>query len=690
MFDANPNTYDALKELWGLRARCDRPILVWAGAGVSSWVGYERWADLADRFHRTFLRTTSTYPREEGLRALEAQELPELFQICQVVEPQLYRSLIVESFRPKLLTPVYERFLTALDSLDRVPIVTTNVDETLERNLPSHELIQRSDIGRLIAASNAKTPFIAKVHGSVSDVGSTVFTSDDYRRVLADETFVATIQSLLTHYSIVFIGYGLRDRYLFDALIRNSQMFDKFGDGPHFLVTADERMDLPRPVKSIKYRTDDHKDHRSSILALELVASPRAESRQLHQSAGSFRDLQSGHFLSDFYPGGTWTSSNQLVLQRLEHENREAEMFVGPAWTNGELPTSSTAAYDLAVGLMCFDRVFLPVDTLGRAHLLLGEVIFWQLVKEDVLHFIQWEGVDGVLCLDRASAFGHLATGKLAPRSLQDIIRRYLQPAPNKVNEAEEMFRALEERTTAVDLSGQLNFADVCNGLLVSPRTRALLGISDGTPVFQVPRWVASSVLRLIQIARVGATCQTLDLASMKLMPGCVPVAATAFSAIAGGALSHEVVSFVLSGEVGVIPENILNAPAHWISILRFRDTQEGVGLRAEIRKLLQANDGAEIAATLEASLRATLPIGVLSSARSKMSALLQESNSNVSSARAIWAEDFHLLDGPTIWRQRSRNRFEQYLRDAGIGPYDLCPCGSFEKVKFCCAEALR
>ena len=134
-----------------------KPLLAWVGAGASSWLGYERWNQVAERFHGTFLRTEARYPRTEASHALDGERYPDVFQRCRDTNPQRYKALLADSFRPRQTTPVYERFLAALKMADRLSIVTTNIDEALERSLPEFVLVQRSDLARATSFINDHT-----------------------------------------------------------------------------------------------------------------------------------------------------------------------------------------------------------------------------------------------------------------------------------------------------------------------------------------------------------------------------------------------------------------------------------------------------------------------------------------------------------------------------------------------------
>ncbi len=127
----------------------ERPLVVWLGAGASAWAGYSLWPELADQMHRRFGREVSDYDRKAGTALLSAERFPELFQTMRACDSALYFSCLATSFRYRAPTPVYQRLLGLLAKLTPASILTTNVDELLERNLSGPETIQRSNVERI-------------------------------------------------------------------------------------------------------------------------------------------------------------------------------------------------------------------------------------------------------------------------------------------------------------------------------------------------------------------------------------------------------------------------------------------------------------------------------------------------------------------------------------------------------------
>src|SRR4029077_14062301 len=87
------------------------------------------------------------------------------------------------------------------------------------------------------------------------------------------------------------------------------------------------------------------------------------------------------------YPAGIWTSSQTLKLQRPDHTS--FYIVVGHGYIASEMPNFySHSPRDFVVGLLCFDRVYLPLSSIGALHDYVGGDFLWGLVKQDILRFV--------------------------------------------------------------------------------------------------------------------------------------------------------------------------------------------------------------------------------------------------------------------------------------------------------------
>ena len=94
---------------------------------------------------------------------LEARAYPRLFQEIRNSDSALYFSCLLDTFAYRKPTPVYARLLHALKRASTISILTTNVDESLERNLTDRETVQRSDVERIPRLLAARRAFICKL-----------------------------------------------------------------------------------------------------------------------------------------------------------------------------------------------------------------------------------------------------------------------------------------------------------------------------------------------------------------------------------------------------------------------------------------------------------------------------------------------------------------------------------------------
>ena len=258
VFNDDLETKQALSALESLVGGRRRPLVVWLGAGASKWTGYPLWEDLADQMHGRFAREVGKYATETASSLLAEGAYPKVFEEMRKSDSALYFSLLTESFAFRQPTPVYQRMLHALRGIRPTYILTTNVDESLERHLPGPETVQRSDVERLPQLLGQRRAFICKLHGSISAVETLVFSARDYDAVQDDIRFVNALHSIFAECSVLFLGYGLRDEHVIEALGRGGSTHPLFGTGPHFMVMPEGSLRAPegREAHQLSGRSD--------------------------------------------------------------------------------------------------------------------------------------------------------------------------------------------------------------------------------------------------------------------------------------------------------------------------------------------------------------------------------------------------------------------------------------------------
>jgi hypothetical protein len=290
---------------------------------------------------------------------------------------------------------------------------------------------------------------------------------------------------------------------------------------------------------------------------------------------------------------------------------------------------------------------------------------------------------------------GHIETFKLfnpdlTPHHVRQVIREYLRPLPGKEDTAEPLFELLQTRTVNLAMEQQQEVAKLTRGLLARPSIRRLLGVSEGTPVDSLPRWVVFPVLRLASVVKTGATCRALGLASLKLDFGATSLAGPAFAATLGCFSPDEGASYVVSGRYGVdLGEAALADRTIVDSIVRFRDTQAAATLRKELLNALAVARGADIAAAVNGGLATAIQPRVLQEARNQFVRLYTPATASTFAEPVLWNDERYSDAALAAWRRQSKAALDNYCLQLGVSPYHPCPCGSGDRLKFCCLEAL-
>ena len=703
MLNAQDNhTFQNIRLLCDSIRKSKKPLLLWLGAGVSKWCGYPLWKELAENLHSELLKYESEYNPDTAASLLSSANYPKYFGICKKNFPKRYNKFLSNNFSPQKSTSVYERFVYILNEIKPLNIITTNVDEQLETSLSTVRTIQRSDIEYCLTAIQSYESFVCKLHGSVSSLNSLIFTDDDYSNLLNDQNYIDFLKQIFSLTTVVFIGYGLGDEYIVNLMLKNESTKKLFGDGPHFAVLPDNNITIPISTKIIEYIAEPHRDHRSSIQVIEEIKnSKNSNSITIPDFCNKLEipKIKSAHLLSHVFPPGTWSSSETVQFTRDESKNETPGLFiVGNGFDNSEFPViPSTAMHDLIVGLLCFDVVFCPLSALNRVHGLIGSKHFWELIKNGCLEFIEWKSQEGIIFpTPNSIAGGDLGSIKVfdkdkKEKTIQDTIRRHIIAAPGKETTANDLFSLLEQKTRVISASQEPSIPNLVRGLLLRPSLRNMIGMSGGTRVSSIPQWMKFSVLRLANVVKIGAACQSLGIASTKLEFGTASLAGLAFSATTGKTLSDEMASYVLTGrfdmdlgKIAITNKDILP------QILRFRETQTGESLRLDILEQLSLGLGGDLVASINAGLSSAISLKTLQAARDRFSGLNIPKVHDSGATTAVWSDLKIEENALSFWRKRSQREFSQFCKKENIQPYAPCPCGSGEKVKFCCQEALN
>lgn len=687
-----PASLNQLKEV----IRQNRPLIIWIGAGASRWANLPSWHDSARMMRNVFSKNVSKFPNDIASHYLDINAYPDLFQLCQEADLHLYHKTLLTQFTSPSLTPLYNQLIKSLSKITPVQVLTTNIDLCLEQSLGTIDLIENSDIERCTDSIVNKRPFIAKLHGSVSTITSTVFSSSDYNKIINDKKFIAAMKSIFTISSTLFLGYGLQDQYIINLLNENDSEHIIFGTGPHFLITS-QATPPENGVYKIGYDTTLHQDHRAALTILNII------DQEIHPTIivdpptpplTTLPNNESGFYISHFVPSGTHITGQYLTLNN--SENNPINAIIGLGFVQGELPSSETVAFhDLAVGLTCFDRVYLPLSALGTFCSKVTLDVFWPLMASHAIKFIDIIH-NPFFVITPGNITGDIGIARIQDpdetetRSSMSIVNKMLQPAPGKEAIGQAQIDSLFPHIIQFNSSQSLNLPGMVRNALLLPRVSRLLGYSDYITSNAIPIWLAHPTLRFAHLVQTGLICNQLNIRSVRVPFGGQSLLSAAFGIKPGEHTVLDYASFVMSGAFGSnLSSYIENFPLTLLNILKFRETTEGIQLRREIADRLQTNDGTEFSTAIEGSLRQSIPYAVLQASRNKFSSLVK-ANTHLANADAIWADKNTGDASLCLWREQSKRLLINQARSLGIHPNDQCICGSGDPLKNCCMKPLK
>jgi len=208
-------------------------LVLFAGAGTSSAAGLPGWKKLVE-FTIAHARGRSDPPS----RIAEMEELVSRGDLVDALSAayQLFGGSEFGTFVERHLNDKKRDLPPALHAISKLEpklraALTTNLDHFLERALIGWPALSRpqADLAR-------RRQFIYKLHGTLLDRSSWVFTRSQYDRVIwADPLFRTTFSALFLSCPILFVGFGLVDDN-FESLF--SQVRALSGDQPprHFAL----------------------------------------------------------------------------------------------------------------------------------------------------------------------------------------------------------------------------------------------------------------------------------------------------------------------------------------------------------------------------------------------------------------------------------------------------------------------
>lgn len=205
-------------------------LVIFIGAGMSYEVGCSDWNGLANDLIK---RCENTLGEDEPLlNNFEGTQLKNMLEqsgnskkvitICNGILSQsgnnelfleeMKKSLNdgkVDKNNPKLKT---YRDLFNLNGI----FVTTNADRHIDQIFTPQNIIKKDFTGSTVLVNKN----LYKIHGSIDDPASLIFTVEEYFKRYKDKEFIKFLELLFTK-TVLFIGYGLGEFELLEHMYKN-------------------------------------------------------------------------------------------------------------------------------------------------------------------------------------------------------------------------------------------------------------------------------------------------------------------------------------------------------------------------------------------------------------------------------------------------------------------------------------
>lgn len=215
------------------KAIVSNKLVLFIGAGLSSSLDLPSWKGLVEKLCKGITLTDSQKSVLEDLRnnnqySVALDRLAEYANANPGTSKSELRDFTREMMsdipddgpRIKFQSKSYV-YLSELYDLGARKIVTTNYDKSIEicigRNKITPVIPDSNKSSEIIKLIKEQDEFYIKLHGGVEDRenDSMVLFEEDYRnKYILDDLIPSLLKELFTHYSVLFLGCGLSERYM--------------------------------------------------------------------------------------------------------------------------------------------------------------------------------------------------------------------------------------------------------------------------------------------------------------------------------------------------------------------------------------------------------------------------------------------------------------------------------------------
>lgn len=212
-------------------------LVFFVGAGVSSLSGYPKWSKLVDVFYKELYGED----REKELTSDDYLKIPQkYYDVLEESEKNKYDDILKNVFD---VDSEPNEIHYKLVSLNPAHIITTNYDDLLEKTCCQRGKYYTKISREKDVSGDVSAKLLLKVHGDFSDGfkgDNIVLKESDYMSYEQNHPLISNLmKSIMSTYTIVFIGYGLGD-YNINLLLNWVKQLQKSDFKRPFFIRTDK------------------------------------------------------------------------------------------------------------------------------------------------------------------------------------------------------------------------------------------------------------------------------------------------------------------------------------------------------------------------------------------------------------------------------------------------------------------
>ena len=196
-----------------------REVVLFVGSGLSRMAGAPGWKDLLSGLLSRFKEEMITVPYEKEVGALIEKGNPSDFLWVVEYLRSIKKGLIADHVREVCGHLPPQTLHRLIAKLECPGVVTTNFDDLVESAVSYEKgkvnVILPQNLEGL-AKLKERSPWVLKLHGTFQDSAGAILSLTDYEELAAKPSVTATLGWLLQRYTILFLGFGLRDPDMLD------------------------------------------------------------------------------------------------------------------------------------------------------------------------------------------------------------------------------------------------------------------------------------------------------------------------------------------------------------------------------------------------------------------------------------------------------------------------------------------